>query len=93
MTTGREAIWNTEPRMLDVTKMTEELRSDDGIGGSVETRDARNPSSHSLRWMGYDQHRSVGWTKRCSRSTVLHALEMVWKGLIEYMTLALDGET
>jgi hypothetical protein len=41
MTTGREASWNTEPRMLDEMKMTEELRSDDGIAGSVETHEIR----------------------------------------------------
>jgi hypothetical protein len=37
ITTGREAIWNTEPRMLEVMKMTEKVRSDDSIGESVET--------------------------------------------------------
>jgi len=37
ITTGREAIWNTEPRMLEVMNMTEEVKSDDSIGGSVET--------------------------------------------------------
>ena len=37
ITTGREAIWNIEPRMLEVMNMTGEVKSDGSIGGSVET--------------------------------------------------------
>jgi len=37
ITTGREAIWNTEPRMLDVKNMTAEIGSDGGSSAGVET--------------------------------------------------------
>lgn len=37
ITTGREAIWNTEPRMLDVKNMTGEIGSDGGSSAGVET--------------------------------------------------------
>jgi hypothetical protein len=37
ITTGREAIWNSEPRILEVMNMTEETRSDNSIGVGVET--------------------------------------------------------
>jgi len=37
MTTGREAIWNSEPRMLEEMKVTEDERSNDNLEANLAT--------------------------------------------------------
>jgi len=37
MTTGREAIWNSEPRMLEEMKVTEDERSNDNLDANLAT--------------------------------------------------------
>ena len=46
MTTGSEAIWNSEPRMLEEMKITGNNGQTADTSGRITN--ARNPSSHSL---------------------------------------------
>ena len=90
MTMGREAIWNTEPRMLEVMNMTAEVSQTTASGGAQRRTESKQPKPRPGRARSALILRV---TERYSRATVLYTLEVVWKGLVEDMALTLDGET
>ena len=69
MTMGREAIWNTEPRMLEVINMTAEVGQTTVSGGAQRRTESKQPKPRSGRarsalilWVGQrDTH-----GRRCS---------------------------